>query len=313
MHAILRATFYCGLLAIGGCSNDTRSSPSQSAAAGGSTPDGTTQFCRLTMQPEALGDCALLAEQYESLAAGVDAFLPNASMREYEETTIRYAITRLPDEVQGERGELAEAIDEAPVAVPAAPADMAPLPEPLPSPEPAPTGPTRAEIDEALMEAEENVSAAVTPERDIAPVETRVIKLGRRMHACLDADSSFTIAGAACRTIDTFERPIAVWRWTVTPTQPGNHTLVVQSSVELTAADGSARLIPQRAQDAAIAVEVTAYGRWMRFLDDAVAWVRSPLGLLAALTAFSGAVGLLVGAIRRARRGEGRGEGPAAR
>ena len=57
----------------------------------------------------------------------------------------------------------------------------------------------------------------------------------------------------------------------MTPTTPGNHTLQVSSSVELTASDDSPRWIPQRGQDATIPVEVTAYGRWTRFLKQAEA------------------------------------------
>ena len=89
------------------------------------------------------------------------------------------------------------------------------------------------------------------------------------------------------------------------PTRPGNHTLVVQSSVELTAPDGTVRLIPQKGQDASIDVAVTAYGRWKRFLDTAEQWIRSPLGVIAALTALVVAIGGLIGAVRKARRGEG--------
>ena len=306
----------CGpLLALGSCNEaPTTSSGAGSAENASTSPDAATEFCRLTMQDEKLGECDRLRAQYAELDAGVDAFRPNAKMREYQKTTVSYAITRLPDEVQGGNGEMAAPVLGASPQVAPQEATIVPSkpiegsstpPAAIPSPEPSPTGPTQEEIDQAIDQAQHSVSTAIAPGEEGEAVQNRLIKMARKMHACLDAEDSFTIDGPACRTIDTFEHPVATWHWTITPTEPGNHTLVVQSSVELAAADGSVRLIPQKGQDATIDVEVTAYGRWKRFLDQAEAWIRSPLGVIAALTALVVAVGGLIGAIRKARRGEG--------
>ena len=254
------------------------------------------EYCPLTKQVEPIGECERLAEQYADLDAGVDAFRPDAQVREYEPVVIRYAITRLPDSVQGEDGEVARPIAETED-------DSI---DPVEPAEALPSGPTQAEYDAALAEAGEAVTAAIEAETDDEDVTVREIKMGRNMQACLDADATFELdEETRCQTIDTFQKPVAIWRWTVRPTDPGNHTLVVQSSVELTASDGTPRYIPQRGQDARTTVEVTAYGRWKRFLTSAEEWVRSPIGLIAALTALAGAIGLLIGAIKRARRGEG--------
>lgn len=307
MRATVRPVILCALLALGGCEG---SSSPDTMNASAMEEDGTTEFCRRTGQPEAIGECARLEEQYAALDAGVDAFVPSESMREFEPTVIRYAITRLPDEVQGGGGTLAEAVDEdggdKPEASGAFPETLpAPGATEAPRPSSDPEGPTQAEIDQALAMAQQDVAAAVAPPDTGDEVTTRLIKMGRRMQACLSADDSFTLEGARCQVIDTFEQPVATWRWTVTPTRPGSHTLQVNSSVALLASDGSPRMIPQRGQNAAIAVEVTAYGRWRRGLDTAERWATSPLGLLAALTTLAGAIGLLIGAVKRARRGEG--------
>lgn len=253
----------------------------------------TTEYCSLTNTTEPIGECDRLRAQYADLDAGVDAFRPSENVREYEPVVIRYAITRLAEEVQGGGGEVAE---------PVAPPDSATGNEGASA---ETSGPTQEQIDTALADARETVTTAIDADAGTDEVAVRQIRIGRRMQACLDADASFQIdEGTRCQTIDTFQKPVAVWRWTVTPTEPGNHTLLVQSSVELTASDGTARFVPQRAQDARIAVEVTAFGRWKRFLATAESWVRSPLGLLAALVALVGAIGALLAAIRKARRGE---------
>lgn len=256
------------------------------------TADGTTEYCNLTNTTEAIGECDRLEAQYADLDAGVDAFRPNETIREYEEIVIRYAITRLPDEVQGGGGEVADPVEPTDSVTESVEETAAP-------------GPTQEEVDAALADARDAVASAVNPDAAAEEVIVREIRMGRKMQACLDADTSFQMDETTrCQTIDTFQKPVAVWRWTVTPTTPGNHTLIVQSSVELTASDGSARHVPQLAQDAQIAVEVTTFGRWKRFLSTAEAWVRSPLGLLAALVALVGAIGALIGAIKKARKGE---------
>ena len=276
------------VVVLAGCDAANR----QGSAPSASVEEGVTEYCRLTRTIEPIGECARLQAQYEDLDAGVDAFKPSEKVREYEPLVIRYAITRLPDAVQGEGGELAEAVPE----------DDANGTEPSP----AETGPTQQEIDTALAEAEEVVTQAIEAEPGDEEIETRVIKLGRMMQACLQADSSFELDEATrCQTLDTSQLSVAVWRWTVTPTAPGNHTLIVSTSVALSASDGTPRFAEQKSQLAPIAVEVTAYGRWKRFLVEAEAWVRSPLGLLAALTVLVGAIGLLIGAVRRARKGQG--------
>ena len=248
--------------------------------------DGQSKRCDLTEREELPGECARLQEQYDDLVAGRDAFNPSQAVREYEPTVITYSITRLPDEVQGEGGELVEAITEEEQAEGA-------------------EGLTQEEIDAVVEQTEQDLAEVVEPGPDSDEVVVRPIKLGRMMQACLEGDPSIEIEEAACQTLDTLEKPIATWRWTITPTKPGNFTLQVQSKVELTASDGSPRLIRQGYKNARIAVEVTPYGRWKRFLDAAERWVRSPLGLLAALTLLVGAIGTLIGAIKRARRGEG--------
>ena len=310
MNFFSRAFYLGALLALGSCSQSSDTSAVDTAAEDSFTaPDTTTEFCRLTMQDEKLGECDRLRGRYAELDAGVDAFRPSARMREYQKTTVSYAITRLPQDVQGGNGEVASPVETRPVrhdehlTLPESAASA--IPTPPPSPEPSPTGPTQQEIDQAIDEAQHTVSTAIAPGEEGEAVQNRLIKMARKMHACLDVEDSFTIEGEACRTIDTFEHPVATWRWTITPTQPGNHTLVVQSSVELATRDGTLRLIPQKGQDATIDVEVTAYGRWKRFLEQAEMWIRSPLGVIAALTALVVAIGGLIGAIRKARRGEG--------
>lgn len=272
------------LLAISACSEGGPHGEAVDAAATGVEDDGTA-LCMRTQTYETPDDCARFEQQYAALAAGVDAFVPDQSMREYETTVVRYAITRLPDSVQGEEGEIVEPVPEA-------------------TGDPAEAGMTAEEIKAVVEETSENLAAAIEADPATDEVETRQIRMARRMRACLDADPSFEVKEDLCQTIDTFEKPVAVWRWSVTPTEPGTHTLQVNTIVLVVAADGSTRPVPQIGKSARIEVEVTPYGRWKRFLDGAERWVRSPLGLLAALTALVGAIGLLIGAIRRARKGE---------
>jgi hypothetical protein len=270
------------LLAISACDSGPPSDDAEDTAA--TAPEGTA-LCRRTQTFETPEECARFEEQYQALSAGVDAFVPDQSMREYETAVLRYAITRLPDSVQGEGGKIVEPVPDA--AGDAGEAGM-----------------TAEEIRAVVEETSEGLAVAIEADPATDSVETRQIKMGRRMRACLDADPSFEVKEDKCQTIDTFEMPVAVWRWSVTPTEPGRHTLQVNTVVLVVASDGTTRPVPQIGKSARIEVEVTSYGRWKRFLDGAERWVRSPLGLLAALTALVGAIGLLIGAVRRMRKGD---------
>lgn len=316
------AAFLTCLLVLGGCNPGTETSEEAvdaSAAAGGD------EWCELTYNYEKTGECARLQQQYGALDAGVDAFRPAEEMTADETTVVTYAVKRLPNSVQGENGELATA---------------APVPEPTPEPtetptenatptedatdaavdveagaesgelgeaaSAAPTGPTQEEIDSALDTAGQRVSEIVVADEDAAQVTVGQIKMGRLMFACLEGDPTFRIEPEKCQTLNTLEKPEAVWRWQVTPTEPGdNFELSLTSGIELTTSDGKPRRIGQPGRSAEIDVKVTALGRWKRALAQAEEWIRSPLGVIAALTALAGAIGLLIGAIRRARRGEG--------
>ena len=119
-------------LALGACNQSAtteNTSASMDMAPDGMSAAPNTEFCKLTMQDEKLGECDRLRAQYAGLDAGVDAFKPNARMREYDQTTVSYAITRLPDSVQGGNGNVAKPVrHEQHVILPPGTASAIPVP-----------------------------------------------------------------------------------------------------------------------------------------------------------------------------------------
>jgi hypothetical protein len=258
---------------------------------------GATEWCDITAFHEPVGECARFQQQIDALDAGVDAFQPAERMVADEVNVVTYAITRLPDAVQGEDGELAEAVpeDTAPVADAPGSAEAGP-------PSPTPTGPTQDEIDTALAQATEAVTDIVATEGEEGTVTTDRVKMSRFMYACLKGPPSFVIEPAACQSLDTLEQPDAVWHWEVTPTEPGkDFELQLISGFEVRASDGSTRHIGNPVRKAEIEVKVTALGRAKRIFAAAEDWLRSPLGVIAALTALLAAFAGLRRAFRSAR------------
>lgn len=162
----------------------------------------------------------------------------------------------------------------------------APAPPPPPPPAPEPTGPTQAEIDQALAEARDRANRNIGAPTTGGTTETGQVKMGTIMYACLDADPSFKVEPADCQPKNTREDPDPVWRWTVTPSKPGeDYQLTLRSGIVVEASDGGLRKIGQPSRTARIDVEVTALGAVKRFFASAEEWLRSPIGALGALAA----------------------------
>lgn len=312
-------TTAAALVVLAGCMAENASDsvstedPADSVSSENSATWDGTEWCQLTRNYEPEGECERFDRQYASLAAGVDAFKPDERMTAGRATVVSYAITRLPDSVQGEGGEVADPVDT--------PANgSAEYSSELPARaesktgagrEDGPTGgeargSTQAEIDAALEAAARAASEAVVANAAADRVETGQIKMARFMYACLSGNPIFKIEPETCQSLDTLEMPQPVWRWRVTPSEEGKRMkLQLTSGIEVRARDGSPRRIGQATRQAEIDVTVTPLGRWKKRMAEAEEWIRSPIGVIAALTALIGAIGLLVGAIRRARNGEG--------
>ncbi|QJB68897.1 hypothetical protein [Parasphingorhabdus halotolerans] len=257
-----------------------------------------TDWCELTRRYEVSGDCERFQQQIDSLDAGVDAFKPKQVMPVDTPTTVRYAIKRLPKSIQGEDGEIAEAAPEAGEVGTEVTVESAETPTDRSN------APTQAEIDQALAETEKEVSEMVVEDSDSGNVAVEQIKVSTYMYACLEGDATFNIEPKNCQSIDTLERPEAVWNWQVTPSEPGKKfELRLISGHEVRATDGTTRRIGQPGRRAEIDVAVTRYRWWSDLSDTTTKYLGLPLPLLAALSALIAAIGGVYGAYRMARRG----------
>ncbi|OAN57238.1 hypothetical protein [Sphingomonas sp. TDK1] len=231
--------------------------------------------CAVTGTRETAADCAEFARNITSVKAGVDAFQPEQVMVRDQQTTVRYSVSALPDAIQGENGEIATASD---------------------------SSTNNAEIAREVAETANMVAGQIVPDREAGQVETHVVKLGQRMFACLSGDPSFTIGPAQCQVFNLVETPNPVWIWQVTPTKAGpSFKLYLRSGIALEGSDGSIRRIGRYSTTREIKVTVSAIGRFQDFLGTITAWVQSPTGAIAAVTALLGAIAALVAAYRKLR------------
>jgi len=317
-------------LAIAGCGEAPQGSPGEEQAPGAEAVNASASVeegedCDLTGSFEAPGECARFERQYADLDAGRDAFSPQETMKEGETRTVSYAVTRLPKAVQGDGGELAEAVPpSSPVPVgeeaSATPdggssgvatddaGDIAAQPAPeddhlAASPDPAPTGPTQREIEAAIAETDEQNAAALGDAS--SEVETGQIKVARFMYACLGGSPALKVEPTGCQSRDTREDPQVVWNWQVTATTPGQHRLNLRSGVEVRTRKGEGRRIGQRAVNRTITVAVTRRGWFERAMAQAEWWLNSPVKAIGALTALLLAIVALIAATRKLRNGGG--------
>lgn len=280
---------------------DSASSPTDNVEVGatGAATALDDEYCSLTQQFEAVGECERFNRQYESLDAGIDAFKPDEKMVREKPKIVRYAIQRLPKEIQGENGEIA-------------------TPDPSPGVTASPVGTdaavgktdikalTQEEIDARVKETKADVAAAIVPDAAIEAVLTGTVKIARLMYACLEGDPIFKIEPAACQTLDTLEQPEPVWQWTLTATEQGNDfELRLRSGIEVTASDGSTRRIGEPVRRAEIDVDVDGPGKVRDMFDRLAEWLGTPLGVIAALTTLLIALAGLRAAWKRFTRGEG--------
>jgi hypothetical protein len=318
---VLAAIAFLG--GLGGCGANPEgeydTTAEDTAASADDSANDETEWCDLTGQDEAVGECERLQRQYSQLEAGRDAFKPDQTMVAGKATVVSYAIKRLPKAVQGDNGEIATPAEEVPSPPPPPPDDPSPTDiddvtddaaasADSASEEPAGTSqePTQAEIDQAIEDTDESVSEAVVPDAEVGSVVTGQIKIARFMYACLEGDPIFKIEPEECQSLDTLQKPQPVFRWRVTPSEPAeDRKLQLTAGIEVRTRDGSPRRIGQAVREAEIDVTVTRLGQWKIWMSELEEWLRSPLGVIAALTALVGAIGLLIGAVRRARKGEG--------
>jgi hypothetical protein len=230
-------------------------------------------FCDITNAYEAVGDCQRFARQLEAVGDGRHAFKPRQPMIRGQETIVRYAIEQLPTAVQQGRG-------------------------------------TAAERQDAIASIDAELRDEILPEGEHGAVSTGAIDVGRQTYACLKGDPSFTITPAECQTKDTLEDPEPVWRWGVTPTREGTFSLTLTSGIEVLAVAGEVRRIGKFSQSEQIRIVVSDEGERDDFFAWLEGWLRSPLGVLGALTALLVALAALVAAGRKVRQGSA---GPAAK
>lgn len=293
-----------GVLLFGACSQKAENAteepagPVQPTAAGSPAP---TEFCDLTERYEPVGECERFHQQYEALDAGIDAFKPDEKMLRGKAKIVRYAIKRLPEEVQGENGEIATP-DPVPSETPS-PTDPAVSPDVTGDPA---TGITQEQIDAAVEQTGEEVAGTIVADAAMETVQTGRVKIGRLMYACLEGDPIFKIEPAACQTLDTLEQPEPVWQWNVTATERGNDfELRLRSGIEVQASDGSARRIGQPVRRAEIDVDVDGPGKAKDMFDRLAEWLGTPLGAIAALTTLLIALAGVRAAWKRFARGDG--------
>jgi hypothetical protein len=257
--------------------------------------------CAITGTRETVSDCTAFSRDVASVKAGVDAFQPEQTMVRDQPSTVRYSLMALPEDIQGDQGEIAAPADENAMAIDTGNVDNMSAPLPAPSRQ----RPTRAQIDQAVSESKNMVAEQIVPEQQAAEVATHVIKLGQRMFACLSGDPSFKIAPPECQTYNLIETPNPVWAWQVTPTKAGpTFKLYLRTGIALEGSDGKIRRIGSYSATREIKVSVSTLGRFQDFLQTLTAWIQSPMGILAALTALLGAVAALVAAYRKLRPGK---------
>ena len=260
--------------------------------------------CAVTGTRETAADCAEFASGLDGLKAGVDAFQPEQPMVRDEVTEVRYSLAALPESIQGDDGEIAAASDAPMASMDASAEDSADVGADAAS-DAASAGPSQSEIDEELARTEAEVSRNVAPEEQAASVEAGRIRIGQKMFACLAGDSIFEIKPVRCQTYNMIENPNPTWVWQVIPRAGDRaYKLYLTSGIELEGADGEPRRIGQFSKTEEISVEVTTLGRFQDKMRAAEAWIRTPMGVIAALTALIVALGGLGVAWRRARKGE---------
>jgi len=292
----------CGSSGSGQVENTSFSHESMQNSAAPAPETAEKLPCAITGTRETAQDCTAFGRDVASVKAGVDAFKPEQSMVRDQPAVVRYSLVALPDEIQGGDGEIITAANDSATAVDGA-VDNAVAPPPAPAP--SSQRPTRAQIDQAVSESRNMVAEQIVPEREAADVETHVIKLGQRMFACLSGDPSFKIEPPECQTYNLIETPNPVWAWQVTPTKAGSSfKLYLRTGIALEGADGKIRRIGSYSATREIKVSVSALGRFQDFLQSLTAWIQSPMGILAALTALLGAVAALVAAYRKLRPGK---------
>ena len=173
--------------------------------------------------------------------------------------------------------------------------DMLSAEPPAPLPSVTPSGVTQEEIDTAVDRAEDQATRNIGAPTG-GTTETGQVKVGTVMYACLEADPSFKVEPADCQPMNTREDPDPVWRWTVTPSEPGTSQLKLRSGIVVEASDGGLRKIGQPSRTATIEVDVTTLGAVKRFFASVEEWLKSPIGALGALAALL----IAVGGVRRA-------------
>lgn len=139
--------------ALAGCAEGKPGSenPDATASAVDASVDPDAEYCDLTMQDEKPGECARFQRQYADLDAGRDAITTPLALKEGETRTVSYAVSRLPEAVQGGGGTIRKAVR--------------PVPRPTMVPRPAPPLPP----DEMVVGgASPPPGAEATP----SPVET---------------------------------------------------------------------------------------------------------------------------------------------
>lgn len=267
-------------------------------------PPDPLELCAITGTRETASACAEMATGLEGLKAGVDAFRPEQPMLRDEPTVVRYSLVVLPEEIQGEDGELAIPVE----ARPPSPTVMAKHAGSLAGAAAGggAEGPTEQEIAQEVAKARSEVTENVAREDEAAAVETGQIKVGRRMFACLSGDRIFEVTPAECQSYNMVENPQPVWKWQVTPRAGGrNYKLYLRSGIEIEGPDGTPRRIGRYAKTEEIRVDVSTLGKFQDAMRLAEAWFRTPIGAIAGLTALLLAIGGLIGAARRAREGKG--------
>lgn len=263
--------------------------------------------CAVTGTRETEGDCAEFAQGLSGLKAGIDAFKPEQPMIRDESTTVRYSLAVLPDIAQGADGWIATPTTHSHAQAPNDPEPLPrpPLPEDGQAWESAKARPTKAQLDEAIETTEKTVTEQVADPDEVGQIETGTIKVAGRMFACLTGDRTFEIGPTECKAFNMIENPYPVWEWQVIPRAGGNgHKLFLRSGIELEGTDGQPRRIGRYAKTETIRVDVSMLGKVQDGLKQAESWARSPLGLIAALTALLLAIGGLIAAWRRARAGQ---------
>ncbi len=250
--------------------------PPGAQAAAPPTTGAADGMCAVTQDFERAGDCERFAAQLEAVREGRHAFRPEQPMVRGRPSVVRYAIARLPEAVQQGRGSARERA----AAVAATDAQL------------------RGEI---VREGEQGA------------VRSEATAVGRMMYACLAGDASFTIEPAGCIVVDTLENPAPVWRWEVTPQRAGEGLkLTLTSGIEVRNASGETRRIGHFSRSEDIDVTVSTAGRRDDLMSENESWIRSPLGVLAAITALVGAIAALIAALRALHRRDGKGMGAAA-